>query len=405
MSSISEKGTEVTVLHYDYLIVGGGMTADAAVTTLTAQDPQGQIGLISAESDPPYDRPPLTKGLWKDKDVDSVWRENSPAGATLHLNRRVERLNVDKKQAVDNEGQVYVFDKLLLATGGRPRRLPWDNGGEIIYYRTLADYRRVAKLAEEKRRFAVIGGGFIGSELAAALTMNGRQVVMVFPEEGICGNLFPHDLAEYVTETYRGRGVEVLPGRLASHVERDGDQLVLQTDNDDEILVDAVIAGIGIVPNTELAQAAGIETDDGILVDRHLRTNRPDVYAAGDVAAFYDPLLRKRRRVEHEDNALSMGEAAGRCMSGSAEPYEHSPFFYSDLFDLGYEAVGELDADLDTVADWHEKFRKGTVYYLHDGQMHGVLLWNVWGQVDAARKLIAERKSFEPQDLKGRLPE
>jgi NADPH-dependent 2,4-dienoyl-CoA reductase/sulfur reductase-like enzyme len=378
---------------------------------LVARGPQGKIGLISAESDPPYDRPPLTKGLWKDQDLGSVWRKSPRAGATLHLNRRVARLNVDEKQAVDNEGQVYAFDKLLLATGGRPRRLPSDDGGEIIYYRTLADYRRVAKLAEEKERFAVIGGGFIGSELAAALAMNGKQVVMAFPETGICRNLFPHDLAEYLNKTYQERGVEVLPGKLVSKVERRGDRLVLQAEAadtekvDDEISVDAAIAGIGIVPNTELAQDAGIETDEGVLVDRYLRTNKPDIYAAGDVAVFYDALLRERRRVEHEDNALTMGKAAGRSMRGNIDPYEHSPFFYSDLFDLGYEAVGELDPSLDTIADWQEEYRKGVIYYVRDGRVRGVLLWNVWGQVDAARGLIAESGPFESKDLKGRLPE
>jgi 3-phenylpropionate/trans-cinnamate dioxygenase ferredoxin reductase subunit len=398
------------MLHYDYLIIGGGMSAAAAVTTLAARDPQGTIGLVSAESDPPYDRPPLTKGLWKDQDLGSVWRQSAQAGATLHLNRRVERLDVDQKQAVDDGGQVYAFDKLLLATGGRPRRLPFDHGQEIIYYRTLADYRRVAKLAGEKERFAVIGGGFIGSELAAALTMNGKQVVMAFPEAAIGVTLFPRDLAEYVTETYRRQGVEVLPGRLVSQVERVGDRLTLQTDaagTDEpggEISVDAAIAGIGIVPNVELAQTAGIATDDGILVDRYLRTNKTDVYAAGDVASFHDPLLGEQRRVEHEDNALTMGKAAGRSMSGNIDPYEHSPFFYSDLFDLGYEAVGELDANLDTVADWQEEYRKGVVYYLRDGRVRGVLLWNVWGQVDAARALIAESGPFESKDLKGRLP-
>jgi NADPH-dependent 2,4-dienoyl-CoA reductase/sulfur reductase-like enzyme len=180
--------------------------------------------------------------------------------------------------------------------------------------------------------------------------------------------------------------------------------LVLQTDGDGEIAVDAAVAGIGIVPNVELAQSAGIEVDDGIVVDRYLRTNKPDVYAAGDVAAFPDPLLRERRRVEHVDNALTMGTAAGRSMAGDIDPYKHSPFFYSDLFDLGYEAVGELNAKLDTVTDWQEEFRKGVVYYLRDDHLRGVQLWNVWGQVDAARELIAEGGPFESKDLKGRLP-
>jgi 3-phenylpropionate/trans-cinnamate dioxygenase ferredoxin reductase subunit len=398
------------MLHNDHLIIGGGMTADAAVAALVARDPEAKIGLVSAESDPPYDRPPLTKGLWKDKHVEDVWRQSSQVGATLHLNRHIERLDLDEKQAVDSEGQIYAFEKLLLATGGRPRRLPSDDGGEVIYYRTLADYRRVAKLATEKECFAIIGGGFIGSELAAALAMNGKEVVMAFPEAGIGGNRFPADLAAYLTETYRERGVEVHPGRRVSQVERRGDRLVIQTDiagtdePGEEISADVAIAGLGIVPNVELAQAAGIETDDGILVDRQLRTNKPDVYAAGDVAAFFDVLLQERRRVEHEDNALTMGKAAGEFMTGRVEPYDHSPYFYSDLFDLGYEAVGELNVELDTVADWQEEYRKGVIYYLREGRVLGVLLWNVWKQVGAARQLIAERGLFEPKDLKGRLP-
>jgi len=392
------------MLQYDYLIVGGGMTADAAVSALVAGDPKSKIGLVGAESDPPYKRPPLTKGLWKDETLGSVWLKSARLGATLHLARRVERLDVDEKQAIDDEGQVYAYDKLLLATGGRPRRLPFDTDNEIVYYRTLADYRRVSNLAEEKERFAVIGGGFIGSELAAGLAMNGKDVTILFPERGIGGLRFPGDLAEFLSEYYGDKGVTVEAGALVSGIAREGKEYVLTSRDGKEYRADLVIAGIGIEANTQLADAAGIEIDDGIVVDRSLRTSQPDVFAAGDVAAFYDPVLGKRRRVEHEDNALTMGKMAGRAMVGEPMIYEHSPYFYSDLFDLGYEAVGELDSRLETVSDWQEEFRKGVVYYLEEKQVRGVLLWNVWGQVDAARDIIAQGERFEPEDLKGRLP-
>jgi NADPH-dependent 2,4-dienoyl-CoA reductase/sulfur reductase-like enzyme len=171
-----------------------------------------------------------------------------------------------------------------------------------------------------------------------------------------------------------------------------------------EILVDGVVAGIGIRPNVELAETVGLEVDDGIVVDELLRTSHPDIFAAGDVASFHSPALGRRVRVEHEDNANTMGRAAGRAMAGAAAPYHHLPFFYSDLFELGYEAVGQIDARLEVVADWKTPYREGVLYYLEGGRVRGVLLWNVWGQVDAARRLISEAGTFRPGDLKGRLP-
>jgi NADPH-dependent 2,4-dienoyl-CoA reductase/sulfur reductase-like enzyme len=154
--------------------------------------------------------------------------------------------------------------------------------------------------------------------------------------------------------------------------------------------VDIVVAGLGIQPNVELAEQAGLRVDNGIVVDELLRTSAPDIFAAGDVANFANPALGIRMRVEHEDNANSMGAAAGRAMAGQGTPYTHLPFFYSDLFALGYEAVGELDPRLDVVSDWKEPFREGVVYYLKDGRVRGVLLWNIFGKVDAARALIGK---------------
>src|SRR5207253_3581200 len=157
-------------------------------------------------------------------------------------------------------------------------------------------------------------------------------------------------------------------------------------------------------PNAELAESLGLDLENGIKVDEFLRTSHPGIHAAGDVAAFYNPALGKRIRVEHEDNANSMGRLAGRNMAGMSEPYHHLPFFYSDMFELGYEAVGEVDSHLETFADWKRPNEEGVVYYLKDGRVRGVLLWNVWEQVEAARKLIAAPGPFNPENLKGRLP-
>jgi NADPH-dependent 2,4-dienoyl-CoA reductase/sulfur reductase-like enzyme len=378
---------------YAYLIVGGGMTADAAVRGIRDIDTHGSIGLISAETDPPYKRPPLSKKLWHGKPLESIWLGTDQLGVDLRLGRSVRVLDLQHKVVVDDRGTEYGFDKLLLATGVTPRLLPV-GGHWINYYRTLQDYQRLRQDTGEGQRFAVIGGGFIGSEIAAALTTNGKEVVMVFPEAGIGSRLFPPDLAAYLNDTYREHGVEVLAGTTVTDVARSGSSFTVTTRSVDSALtrdieVDGVVAGIGTRPNVELAIAAGLAVDDGIVVDEFLRTSHPDVYAAGDVASFWQPALGRRQRVEHEDNATTMGRAAGRAMAGEPAPYEHLPFFYSDLFDLGYEAVGDLDARLHVEAAWDEPYRQGVLTYRSDGRVRGVLLWNVWDQLDAARARIA----------------
>lgn len=394
---------------YRYLIVGGGMTADAAVHGIRQVDQEGSVGLIGCEFGPPYDRPPLTKGLWKGKPLESIWRQTAARGATLHLGRRVEKLDPAGCQVTDDQGTVYGYERLLLATGGTPRRLAMDSLN-VIYFRTVEDYAQLRLLADDKQRFAVIGGGFIGSEIAAALAISGRQVVMLFPEAAIGARLFPADLANSVNEFYREKGVELHSGVRVTSVETRGAQSVVRFESapgqpQQEIVVDAVVAGLGIRPNIELAQEAGLEVGDGIRVDQTLRTSHPDIYAAGDVAEFFNPVLESYLRVEHEDNANTMGEMAGRSMAGETVDYDHLPFFYSDLFEWGYEAVGEVDPRLQTVADWKKPLREGVVYYLRNGRVRGVLLWNVWERVEAARQLIAETGPFRPEDLKGRLTE
>jgi NADPH-dependent 2,4-dienoyl-CoA reductase/sulfur reductase-like enzyme len=380
--------------NYKYLIVGGGMTADAAVRGIREVDPDGSIGLIGSEPDPPYKRPPLSKKLWQGKALESVWLKTDQFGIDLHLGRTAKVLDPRRQCVVDDRGTEYGYDKLLLATGVTPRRLPF-GGHRVIYYRTLHDYHRLRQETTRGRRFAVIGGGFIGSEITAALTTNGKDVVMIFPDDGIGSRLFPADLSGFLNDVYRDQGVEVLTGSTVDDVIERGEGLVLKvrdarTTATRGVEVDGIVAGIGARPNVDLAEAAGLTVDDGIVVDAFLRTNHHDIYAAGDVAAFWQPALGKRRRVEHEDNARTMGRLAGRAMAGAPEPYEHLPFFYSDLFDLGYEAVGDVDSRLDIAADWDEPYRKGVLTYRGNGRVRGVLLWNVWDQVDAARTLITD---------------
>jgi NADPH-dependent 2,4-dienoyl-CoA reductase/sulfur reductase-like enzyme len=393
--------------NYKYLIIGGGMTSDAAVHGIRQRDPQGAIGVIGAEPYPPYDRPPLSKALWKGKPLESIWRQDDQHAAK-HLDRLACQLDPHNKRVTDDQGAAYTYEKLLLATGCSPRRLPFGED-QIIYYRTLDDYQRLRQLTERHERFAVIGGGFIGSEIAAALAMNGKKATLIFPGPCIGGHAFPQPLAEFLNDYYGHKGVNLLPQTTVTGLDtRDGKPVLLahgaQSKSDHQLSVDAVVAGIGVLPNVELAQAAGLAVDNGIRVDAALRTSDPDIYAAGDVASFHNPALDRWLRVEHEDNANHMGAAAGRSMAGESVAYDYLPSFYSDLFDLGYEAIGEIDARLETFADWKEPFREGVIYYLRAGRVRGVLLWNVWDQVDAARRLIADPGPFTAQNLKSRLP-
>src|SRR6185437_12518666 len=362
-----------------------------AAKGIRERDPEGSIVLVSAETDPPYARPPLTKGLWSGTDEAKIWRhtEDLP-GIELRLGRRIVELDLDGRRAVDDTGEEIAWEKLLLATGGRPRTLGPSGDDGIVYFRTLRDYHLLRERAGEGVRVVAIGGGFIGSELAAALTSAGCRVTMVFPEDGIAARLLPASLSAFVNEVYRGHGVEVLAGETVSSV--DGGRVT--TGSGRVLDADLVVAGLGIIPATELAQAAGLPVDDGILVDELGRVEgRDDVFAAGDVARFPSPVLGRTFRVEHEDHAKSHGRVVGENMAGAGMPYDHLPFFYSDMFELGYEAVGEIDPRMRLRERWDDPNRKGIVAYVDDDDRpRGFLFWNVWDKVGAGSELIAAGK-------------
>jgi 3-phenylpropionate/trans-cinnamate dioxygenase ferredoxin reductase component len=371
-----------------YLIVGGGLTGDAACKSIRTVDSEGSIVLVGEEEHAPYARPPLSKALWKGDEESTIWRGTADLGVDLQLGRRIVALDLEGRTALDDRGERYAYERLLFATGGRPRRLPF--GEDVVYFRTLDDYRKLRALAQGGARFCVIGGGFIGSEIAAALALNGARVTIVFPESGIGARIFPAELSAAVTDHYRGRGVEVLAGASVGGIERDGDLTRVLLADGRVLEADAVVAGLGIEPNVELAASAGLEVENGIVVDAFGRAGgREDVFAAGDVARFPVAALATKMRVEHEDHAKSHGRTIGANMAGAGEPYDHLPFFYSDLFDFGYEAVGELDSRVETLAELGDVGDSGVVYYL-DGERRprGVLLWNLFGRVDDAREMI-----------------
>jgi 3-phenylpropionate/trans-cinnamate dioxygenase ferredoxin reductase subunit len=396
---------------YDYVIVGAGVAAASAVKGIRAEDPSGRIAVIGSEPDKPVYRPVLTKDLWL-KDDQTL--EGASLAGDLDADDAVDLVTDTTVTAVDPgahvvrlaDGRSVGYGKLLLATGAEPRVLGIDPGPRVIYYRTAADYQRLRAVATEGSHVAVVGGGYIGSEITSALVQNGVRVTLVLDLEDVQELMFPRALAATLTKAFADRGVTIVHGSVERGQEDDGGVRIRLADGRD-VAADAVVIGVGVLPRTGLAEAAGLEVDNGVVVDDHLRTSDPDVYAAGDVASYPDALLG-RRRVEHVDHAEKSGEHAGRVMAGVDAAYDYTPFFWSDVLDFGYEAVGETRSDLDLVEDWKDgEIGTGVVYYLRSGQVRGVVLWNVWDSVDRARELIRETATTPVaalESLRGRIP-
>lgn len=378
---------------YDYLIIGGGMTADTAAKGIRERDKDGTIGIIGEESTAPFPRPALSKKLWTDDEFsedDAALHTVDETGAELHLGARVDTIDRDTKTVTTSTGDSFGYGRLLLATGGHPQQIPTlPPSDRVIYYRTLEHYHRLRAAAEAHPHVAVVGGGYIGTEIAAALVQNGSSVTLIHPADVLGTQTFPKVIADEVDAMFASAGVTVHGGAKVEGGTSFPKGVTLTLSDGTTVLADYAVIGLGIEPAGVLARRSGLETsaDGGIVVDERLTTADPSVLAAGDVAEYPDRILG-RRRVEHVDNATEMGATAGRILAGSDETYDHTPYFYSDLFDAWYEAVGTLDASLETVVV--EKADGGrVVYYVGDGEIVGVLLWKVADGLDAAREVLA----------------
>jgi len=395
-----------------YVIVGGGLAAASAIEGIRAHDTEGSIALLSRDNYPPYNRPPLSKDLWFGKKTieqipvhdDAFYRDQK---VELVLRCEIEELDAASRTLWDDHGTTYTYDKLLLATGGRPRILnvPGSTLDGVRYYRYLEDYLYLAGRIDRLEHVLVVGGGFIGMEMAAALCHAGKQVTLAYPDEYPLRRVLPRDLGLFVASYYRDKGVEMISGESIVGFEEHGDRIIARTRSGNYADTQLALVGAGMELNTDLAEAAGLEVGNGIEVDEFARTSDPHIYAAGDVAEFPYLELGRRMRIEHEDHAREHGRFAGANMAGAHKPYDYLPYFYSDLFDLGWEAVGECDPTHMVEAVWREMHREGVVFYLQDEVIRGVLLWNTWGKVDWARGLIREAKPMTVEERAKRIAE
>ncbi|MDQ1179331.1 MULTISPECIES: NAD(P)/FAD-dependent oxidoreductase [unclassified Rhodococcus (in: high G+C Gram-positive bacteria)] len=388
---------------YDYVIVGGGMVADNAAKGIREHDENGTILVVGSDVDGPYTRPALSKKLWTDAEftTDEVPLGTEETGATLVLSTTVTSIDRDARTVTTDKGDTHHYGSLLLATGATPTTLDLRPSERVVYFRTFADYRRLRALATEGTRIVVVGGGYIGTEIAAALAQNKVTVTLVSSDDVVGGHMFPADLASVFQQDFEDHGVTVRTGVKVDSGAQQGNAVSLTLSDGSTIDADAVVFGLGVTPNTDLAEQSGLDVDNGIVVDEFLRTADEHVYAAGDVANYPDAILG-RRRIEHVDNANSMGKTVGKIMAGSTEPYTYTPYFYSDVFDNGYQAVGTMSTDLRTVEDWKTPGKEGVVYYLDDDSvLRGVLMWNVWEGLDTAREMLKSGEKRDDESLLG----
>ncbi len=398
----------MSVLSYRYVVVGAGLAGASAVEGIREVDPEGSLLLLGHEKHLPYDRPPLSKKLWFGKmKLEKVYVHPEEwymeAGVEVLPHVDVAGLDPAAQRLTTAGGRQYTYEKLLLATGATPRPLPLPGGDleGLYYYRYLDDYLRLREQVTAGARVTVIGGGFIGSEIAAALNMNHAAVTLLYPDPYLVDRVFPDYLGRALEEHCRGKGVRLLQGQQPVALEREGEQYVTVTDTDERIVSDAVVIGIGVTPNLSLAESAGLQVGNGVVVDEYCRTSHPNIHAAGDVALFPYTALGQTRRIEHWDHAINHGRQAGRNLADAGAPYDYMPYFYSDLFEFGYEAVGDVSSRLTTFADWQKENDTGVIYYLQEGRVRGAMMCNVWDQVPAARELIQSGKQMTEAELKG----
>ncbi len=391
---------------FKYIVVGAGLAGCGAIEGIRTSDSRGSLLLLGDEKHLPYDRPPLTKQLWFGKkgvgDIfvhDMKWFQDFQVDVKLGM--RAIRLNPANKTVTTENNDEYQYEKLLLATGGTPRVLDIEGGSieDIYYYRRLDDYMKLKAQIWQDAEVLVIGGGFIGSEISAALNVSKADVTMLVKEKHISERIFPKDLAIAIMRKYLDRGIKIITEERPASILKDVSGFRVRTNSGREIKADIVVVGIGIVPEVALAESAGLQIENGIVVDEYLQTSAPDVYAAGDNASFPYQALGIRTRVEHWDNAKIQGTTAGMNMAGGQSPYMHMPYFFSDLFDFGYEAVGKIDSRLDTFTDWQKENDRGVVYYLERGKVCGAMMCNVWNKVDEARELIRNGESLVENHL------
>lgn len=391
------------------VILGGGVAAGYAARAYADRDGEpGELCIVTAEERAPYDRPPLSKDvLMGEMDPDEAAIEDeefyAASGIELRTGTRIIDVDLGTGTLKTADGTTIGYRSLLIATGGRVRRLevPGDDLGNVFYLRTVGDADRILGAAGDVEHAVVVGGGFIGSEVAASLTDFGLDVTLVYREDHLLEDRpLTAPMSEFYEDVYRDEGVELRPGESVARFEGQARVSRVVLESGDTLEADLVVVGVGVVPETRLFEGTAIEVDDGILVDERLRTGVDGVRAAGDVARWPDPIFDRRRRVEHWDCARAQGEHWAKAITGEDDPFDYLVYYFSDAFDLSWEYWGDnQDAD-------HVVYRGS----IHDGSFSAwwldeervvaaFVMDRPNDERDAAQRLIRSREAVDPARL------
>jgi 3-phenylpropionate/trans-cinnamate dioxygenase ferredoxin reductase subunit len=382
--------------------VGAGQASAQFARTLRRRGFDGRVVLVGDEVHRPYQRPPLSKE-YQAGDEDDLWLLSEDWCAAkeveLVLGTAVTGLDLSSRTVSLADGSRLAADAVLIATGGRARRMPGADGDRVLYLRTLDDAARIRSLIEPGGQVVVIGGGFIGSELAAAARARGADVTLLEMLDVPLQRVLGSELGGVCAQIHRRGGVDLRLGTTVDSVTQDGDRVLVRTGDGETIEGDLVVIGIGIVPNVELAEQAGLKTDNGIVVDEHLRTDAEGVYAAGDVANHFHPVFGRRLRVEHFDNANRQGTVAADNVVGRDAVFDDPHWFWSDQYDLNLQYTGHADDWDDIVVRGSTEQLDFTAFYRKDGVVQAAFAVDRGDDIAAARELVRQRATPQPAEL------
>lgn len=371
---------------FKYIIVGGGIVAGYAAQEFIKHEQykEGELAIITDDSSIPYERPPLSKDfLAGEEDSNDVqinepefYREN---GIRLFLYTRANSINTTEKTIKTDHGDIFHYEKLLLATGSSPVELDVEiDSKKIKYLRTLDDAKAIRDAVDSSSEVTIVGGGYIGMETAASLAQDGHTITMVFPEDHLMERLFTQKLSNFFEDYYKEHSIKFIKGSTVEEFEQLPNQRICSSlSNGEKIESDLVVVGIGASPNLKIVEDSPIEVDDGVIVNHRLQTSVDNVYAAGDIANYYDSIFDKRRRVEHWQNAVDMAQYVAREMLDvEQDNFQTIRYFFSDIFDLSYEFWGDIEEANQVIHVGNFEEPSIGVWWLQPNRVVGALLMN-----------------------------